>query len=179
MLFRSHLLTALAVVLLLSAPASAQIYTISNTTLNGAITATATTAVLTSASASAGSSFGAPAVGQCFFVEGELARITSVSSTTFGLQRMAAGGDPATEGSATGAVPHPSGAVVWTAPCNAFKLAEPPNLSLNIGAGQCNLQPAPWIDTKTANIWWCNRTNNTWLGTNYIPFTYGSVPLAQ
>lgn len=160
-------------------PVLAQQYTISNTTLNGAITATQTTLVLTSASASTGSSFGAPVAGQCLFVEGELMTITANASTTMTVRRASGGGDPSAYGSSTTNTAHPTLAVVWTAPCNAFKSSTPPTLSNGLGSGQCTLQPAPWIDVKTANIWWCNRTNNTWMGTNYIPFTYNSVPLLQ
>lgn len=174
-----RILSTLATLLCLAAPAYAQQYTISHTTLNGAVTATQSTFVLTSAAASTGSSFGAPSVGQCLMVEGELDRITAISSTTVTVNRLQGGGDPSAYGSATAATAHPTLAVVWTAPCNAFKSAEPPNLSNGLGANQCALQPAPWIDIKTANVWWCNTNNNTWMGTNYIPFSYGSVPLVQ
>lgn len=157
--------------------ASAQQYTVSNTTLNGAITATQTTLVLTSAVASSGSSFGAPAAGQCLFVDGELMRIVSMSSTTATVTRsFGAGSGPGTQASA-----HPSGAIVWTGPCNqAFKQSDPPVPSFGNAAGNsCSSQPAPWINVSTGNIWWCNRNNNRWSGTNYKPLTYNSVPTAQ
>lgn len=175
----TNILSTLAVVLGLAAPAWAQSYTISHTTLSAAVTATATTMALTSASASTGSSFGAPAAGQCYFVEGELGRIVSISSTTITVTRATSGGaNPF--GTSTTAGPHPNTAVIWTAPCNAFKQAEPTQLTMGSGpALNCNVQPAPWIDVKTANIWWCNTVNNNWSGTNYANFAYGSVPLAQ
>lgn len=176
----TKILSTLAVVLGLAAPAWAQSYTISHTTLSAAVTATATTLTLTSASASSGSSFGAPAAGQCLMVEGELMRITATSSTTMTVQRATGttAGNPV--GTSTTATSHPNTAVVWTAPCNAFKNAEPPVLTMGAGtSGACNLQPAPWINTKTANVWWCNTVNNNWSGTNYANFAYGSVPLAQ
>lgn len=164
---------------LFAVAAFAQSYTISNTTLNGAITATQTTLVLTSASASSGSSFGAPAAGQCLFVDGELMRIVSMSSTTATVQRQS-----------VGAVGHPSLAVVWTAPCNAFKKGDPPVFApLGVGVTNnvaksstqidCSKQPAPWINVDSANIWWCNTKNNVWTGTNYRALTYNSVPVAQ
>ncbi len=151
-------------------PASAQSYTISNTTLNGAITASATSLVLTSASASSGSSFGAPAVGQCLVVEGETMLISAVSSTTMTVRRgpQGGGGNPA--------VGHATLAIVWTAPCNAFKLIDPPVAK---GNSSCSLQPAPWINLKNGNVWWCNTAVNTWSGSNYIPFSYNTVPIAQ
>ncbi len=161
---------ALALIALLASPVFAQQYTISNTTLNGAISATQNTLILTSASASSGSSFGAPAVGQCLVVEAEAMKITAVSSTTMTVQRgpSGGGGNPA--------VPHATLAVVWTAPCNAFKLAEP---AVSVGNQTCSAQPAPWINLKTGNVWWCNTATNKWSGSNFAVFTYNTVPLAQ
>lgn len=150
-------------------PLMAQSFTLNNTTLSGAITATATSLVLASASASTGSSFGAPAAGDCLFIEGELMRITAMASTTATVQRGPAGGggQPATA--------HATSAVIFTADCNAFFKVGPPLAS----GASCNLQPAPWIDTVTANVWWCNRSTNLWTGTNFIKMTFNSVPVAQ
>lgn len=159
--------------------ASAQQYTVSNTTTNGAITATQNTVVLTSASKSTGSSFGDPAVGQCMFVDGELMRITAISSTTFTVQRSYGAG---ANSDLQGPAPHPSGAVVWTGPCNqAFKQSSPPLGSdgTNTSGNACSTKPAPWIDVTTGNIFWCNTSNNKWRGTNYLPITYNSVPTGQ
>lgn len=166
--------TAATLALLLSlfvngTPLLAQSFTLNNTTLSGAITAGATSLVLASASASAGSSFGAPAAGDCLFIEGELMRITAMASTTATVQRGPAGGggQPATA--------HATSAVIFTADCNAFFKAEPPLGS----AATCSTQPAPWINTVTANVWWCNKSTNLWTGTNFIKMTFNSVPVAQ
>jgi hypothetical protein len=169
---RKSFVLALIVVLLASMPIDAQQYIISNTTLNGAITATATTAVLTSASASSGSSFGAPAVGNCMFVEGELMHITAISSTTVTLQRGAVSAGSTVAG-------HATSAVVWTAPCNAFKQVDPPAALTAKGNQLCSTMPGPWINVNNGNIWWCNTAANTWAGTNYRVFTYGSTPTGQ
>lgn len=169
-------LVLLALVVVLSARGAwAQSYTISNTTLNGAVTSSQNTFVLTSASASSGSSFGAPAAGQCYFVDGEFGRITGISSTTLSVTRPVQGN--AGVGTGSGAAPHATAAKIFTAPCNAFKAVDP--LLLSSGGNSCSTQPAPWINYKSANIWWCNTVNNVWTGTNYMKFTYNSVPTAQ
>lgn len=160
-----------AALLCWGAPAWAQQYTISHTTLNAAVGINDTTVTLASASASAGSSFGAPSVGQCLVVEGEAMRITAVSSTTMTVQRGAIPGG----GTNT---PHASAAVVWTAPCNAFKSVDPPQARA-AGNQSCTSQPAPWINLTNGNVWWCNTANNKWTGTNFAVFTYNSVPTAQ
>lgn len=166
-LFRSKLSALALAVALVALPvvAQAQTATLSNTTLNGAITATQTTLVLGSASASAGSSFGAPAVGQCLFVDSELMRITAIASTTATVQR----GNPA--------APHATSAVIFTGACAGgnFQQAEP----ILGNAAVCNNQPAPWINVRTGNVWYCNRAALTWSGTNFAKFTYNSVPVAQ
>lgn len=145
--------------------AFAQQYTISHTTLNGAINATQTTLVLGSASASTGSSFGAPAAGQCLAVDGELMNITAIASTTATVRRAT-----------SHASAHANAAVIWTAPCNAFKAVDPPALGNN---QTCSVQPAPWINTSNGNVWWCNTITNAWSGSNFAHFTYNSVPTAQ
>ena len=174
----SRTLLTIALALGLSASAFAQSYTISNTTTSAAFTASATSVALTSAAASSGSSFGAPAVGQCMFIDGELMTITAIASTTATVKR-----------SSKNAVGHPSGAIVWTAPCNAFKNADPPTFTpkgvgvngaaANYTQIDCRTMPAPWINVQNGNIWWCNTKNNVLTGTNYAPITYNSVPIAQ
>ncbi len=168
-------LVFLALVFVLGARgAQAQSYTISNTTLNGAVTSTQNTFVLTSASASSGSSFGAPSAGQCYFVDGEFGNIVSIASTTVTVRRPLNG---AGQGTASAAAPHATLAKIFTAPCSAFKAADP--LLLSTGGNACSTMPAPWINTKNANVWWCNTATNVWTGTNYMKFTYNSVPTAQ
>lgn len=129
-----------------------QLYLISSTTLNGAISSTATTLVLTSASASTGSSFGAPAVGQCLYIDTEMMRITAVSSTTMTVQR-----------GTTAKGPHATLAVILTAPCSAFRVGPPPNIG---GNQDCTLQPAPWVDINSGDSWWCDQVLNSWSVTN-------------
>ncbi len=171
-------LTVTLLTLLISASAFAQVPVLSFTTLNGAINATQTTLVLTSASASAGSSFGAPAAGQCLFIDGELMRITAMASTTATVTRATAN-----------AVGHATLTPLWTAPCNAFHQTDPPVLqALQTGLPNsaakrtqldCRSQPRPWINVTSGNVWFCNTNGNVWTGTNYMPITYGSVPTAQ
>lgn len=164
MQMRRALLT-LMVCLLTPTVGLAQSYILSNTTLNGAINASQTTLVLTSASASSGSSFGAPAAGQCLQIDGEQMRIVSMASTTATVIR-----------DTSGAGAHATLAVIWTGPCSAFYLIDPPNLG---GAQTCSTQPRPWINANNGNVWFCNTGNNLWRGTNFVTFTYGSTPVAQ
>lgn len=124
---------------------------LSNTTLNGAISATQTTLVLTSASASSGSSFGAPAAGQCLYIDRELMRIVSMSSTTATVQRNIAAGP-----SGTAAGPHATLAIILTGPCNGnqggFMRSDPPNLG---GNQDCTQFVLPWVNVNTGDSWWC------------------------
>jgi hypothetical protein len=158
---------SLLLALLCVRPAVAQQYTLSNTTLNGAINGTQTTLVLTSASASSGSSFGAPAAGQCLLIDAELMRIVSIASTTATVQRA--------RGVPTGS-PHATLAVIWTGACSAFKAVDPPGLGNN---QTCSTQPRPWINTSNGNVWFCNTSTGTWRGTNFATFTYGTTPIGQ
>lgn len=170
MTIRSRFSRALAVglvALLLAPQLLAQQYSLSNTTLNGAIDNAQTTLVLTSASASAGSSFGAPAAGQCLFVDNELMRIVSIASTTATVTR--ARGVPT-------ASAHATLAVIFTGACGAFKAVDPPALGNN---AVCSAQPRPWINTNNGNVWFCNTSTNVWRGTNFATFTYNSVPIGQ
>lgn len=136
----------------------AQYFVLNNTTLNGAITATQATVTLTSASASAGSTVGAPAVGDGLFVEGEYMVITSVSGTTFGVRRAVYG----IAGS------HPTSSVVFTGDQGYFMATYPQD-------GRCTLatDPRPWINVLTADVGLCK--SSVWKWTNFRPLTYGSV----
>lgn len=161
----SSVLLGALLAILSQGPLWAQQYVLSNTTLNGAITASATTLVLTSASASSGSSFGAPAAGQCLFIDNELMRIVSVASTTATVQRSTI--NPSS---------HANSAVIWTGSCGAFKAIDPPALGNN---QTCSAQPRPWINTTSGNVWFCNTVRNDWRGTNFATFAYGSTPVGQ
>ncbi len=166
----TRLFCAILVMLALASVAGAQTQTACFTTLNGAITNSATTLVLTSASTSTGCSFGSAAVGQAVFMDGELMNITAVSSTTMTVTRAVAN-----------RAAHPTGAIVFRAAPAYFQRAEPPidGDPSKGGNAVCTAYPAPWINVLTANVWWCNTKSNQWTGTNYKGFTYNSVPTAQ
>lgn len=138
------------------------LYVISNTTLNGAITATATSLVLTSATATSDSSFGNPAAGQCLFVDKELMNITAMSSTTATVRR-----------SVSGASPHANLATIFTAPCANFKQTDPP-FGGNV---TCLTFPMPWITVTNGNIWTCGSVGGAAkiTATNAAAITYNSV----
>lgn len=145
---------------------------LSSTTLNGAITASANTLVLTAATASTGSTLGAPAVGHCLYIDMELMRITGVSSTTMTVQRPS-----------RGAVPHATLAIVVTGPCSAssvggFRANDPPFL---IGNQDCSTWVNPWINTNTGDSFWCDHTTSVVSLTNPIARngTAGSRRVAQ
>lgn len=145
---------------------------LSNTTLNGAITATQTTLVLGSASASTGSTFGAPSAGQCLLVDKELMRIVSMNSTTATVQR-----------GTTYRSPHATSAVILTGACNAFRNADPPS---QLGNQDCTLYILPWVNVTTGDFWWCELvagqvSAGTWSVTNPIRVngTAGSQRLGQ
>ena len=170
--FRFSLVTLLAL-LLTVAPIHAQLPAgiLSNTTLNGAITGTQTTLVLGSASASSGSSFGAPAAGQCLYIDLEMMRIVSMSSTTATVQR-----------GTTHRSPHATSAVILTGPCGGmnggFMAADPPSL---VGNQNCALFVLPWVNAATGDTWWCDSIGKTWSVTNPVQRngTTGSRRIAQ
>lgn len=143
---------------------SAFSYVLSNTTLNGAISATQGTLVLTSASASSGSTVGAPAAGQCLFVDRELMKITATSSTTMTVTRAL-----------QNASPHATAAVVFTGACNLFKTTDP----VPSGNLSCTAQPQNWVNVNNGNVWTCDTILLKWIGTNAALLTYNSVRVAQ
>lgn len=119
---------------------------LNNTTLNGAISSTQTTLVLTSASASSGSTFGAPAAGQCLLIDLELMVIRSMSSTTATVQRGTRNRSA-----------HATSAIILTGPCGGsmggFMAADPPNIG---GNQDCSLYVLPWVNVGTGDSWWCD-----------------------
>ena len=115
---------------------------LSNTTLNGAINSTQTTLVLTSASASSGSSFGAPAANQCLYLDLEMMIIRSVSSTTMTVTRGTRNRSA-----------HATSAIILTGPCDQFKVVDPPTL---VGNQDCTLFVLPWVNQITGDTWWCD-----------------------
>lgn len=146
---------------------------LSSTTLNGAISATQTTLVLASASASTGSTMGAPAVGHCLYIDLELMRITALSSTTATVQRAN-----------RTAAPHATSAIIITGPCAAgglfggFRQTDPPYF---VGNQDCSVWINPWINTNTGDSFWCDHVTNIVSVTNPIARngTAGSRRVAQ
>ena len=155
--------------LLLATPAWAQ-YTapggvMNATTLNGAISATQTTLVLTSASAASNATVGAPAANQCLLIDKELMVIRSISSTTVTVTR-------GVQNNST----HATLAVILTGPCGGamggFMAADPPNIG---GNQDCSLYMLPWVNRATGDSWWCELavggtgyTKATWTVTNTV-----------
>lgn len=138
---------------------------LSNTTLNGAITSTATTLVLTSATKATNSSFGDPAAGQCLYIDREMMTIVSMSSTTATVRR-------GTRNRST----HADLAIILTGPCSTglggFMQADPPNIG---GNQDCTLYVLPWVNITTGDSWWCDLqkptatvTAATWSVTNTV-----------
>ena len=115
---------------------------LNNTTLSGSINSTQTTLVLASASASSGSTFGAPAAGQCLYIDLEMMRIQSISSTTATVQRGTRNRSA-----------HLTAAIILTGPCGEFKVADPPAL---VGNQDCSLYVLPWVNQITGDSWWCD-----------------------
>lgn len=146
---------------------------LSATTLSGAISATQTTLVLASASASSGSTLGAPAVGHCLYVDLELMRITAITSTTATVARAG-----------RGAAAHANAAIIVTGPCasagllGGFRQNDP---SLVVGNQNCAAWVNPWINTVTGDSWWCDHVTSVVSVTNPIARngTAGSRRVAQ
>src|SRR3990167_6823879 len=143
----TYSLIGLLVLLLVASPAWAvdPAGLLSNTTLNGAINSTQTTLVLTSASASSGSTFGAPAANQCLYIDLEMMVIQSMSSITATVRRGTVHRSA-----------HANGAVILTGPCagqnGGFMSADPPNIG---GNQDCTLYTLPWANQQTGDTWWC------------------------
>lgn len=146
---------------------------LSSTTLSAAITISQTTLVLSSASASTGSTMGAPAVGHCLYVDTELMRITALSSTTATVTRAT-----------RGAAPHAASAIIVTGPCAAgglfggFRQTDPVFI---VGNQDCTTWINPWINTNTGDSWWCDASSNVVSVTNVVARngTAGSRRVAQ
>ncbi len=152
-------LTAFLAVLVWAMPAHAQTV-LSTTTLNGSVSATATSFLLTSASASSGATVGAPVVGQGLFVDREGMLITAISSTRVTVQRAQMNTNNAI---------HVTGARVYTGPIGSFRANDPV-------FGACSIPSfpvRPWINTITGSMWLCLAGQVA--GASVVPFTYNSV----
>jgi hypothetical protein len=155
---------ALALILGLASFASAQTV-LSNTTLNGAVTATQTFVILTASTASAGATVGAPAAGQQLWVDYELMLIRSMTGTRADVVRGVGG--------IVG--PHATSAVVFTGPPAAFHPGPPPLKTCTTAT----MGTRPWIVTQVSaggafgDIGLCKAS--VWTFTNVKPITYNSV----
>ncbi len=167
-------IVVIAVLFGCASAAQAQQYLISSTTLNGAITSTgANSFVLTSASATPSTATsGAPAAGQCLYVERELMQITAISSTRVTVIRGTGG---------TSAALHPTGAVVFTSACAAFRATDPVSTA-GVGNGSlpslkacttATMGSRPFINVLNGNVWLC--ISSVWSATNAMVITYNSV----
>jgi hypothetical protein len=137
----------------------AQTFTHNTTTLSAAVALTDTTISVASASAATGSSFGAIAVGQVLLIDQEVMTVTSVASTTIGVQRR---------GRLT---THASGAPVYIGSAGSFQQADPP-------AGSCTTanQPKFWINLLNGGVFTCGA-NSAWAKSNapwFTPFNSGN-----
>lgn len=141
---------------------------LSNTTLSGAITSeSATSFVLASASASSQATVGAPAAGNCLYVEHEMMQITAISSTRVTVIRGTGG---------TAANKHPTSAVVFTGACSNFKASDPEKsagLSALKACTTASMGVRPWINVITGDVWLCK--SSVWTATNAKVITYNSV----
>lgn len=151
-------------------PAFAQAVKLSNTTLNGAVTATANTVRLTSASASSASNVGAPAVGHIIWTaDNEAMQITATNvggvSTVFGVIRGQLGTKPAA---------HATSLVVVTGPPSAFQAVDaPPGVSPGGACTAANIGAAPWINLTNGNMGNCR--SSLWKMTNFRTMTFDST----
>lgn len=154
----------LSIVLVFVASIASAQTVLSNTTLNGAVTASQDFVVLGSASASSGSNVGAPAAGQFLWVEHEQMRILSMVGTRANVQRATAGLQGA----------HATSAVVFTGPGAAFHEGPPPMKACTTAT----MGTRPWIVINPASpafgdIGLCK--SSIWTFTNLKPITYNSV----
>ena len=146
---------------------------LSSTTLSAAINASQTTLVLASASASTGSTLGAPAAGHCLYIDKELMTIVSLSSTTATVRRAS-----------RGAAPHAASAIIITGPCGqgglygGFRTSDP---SFVVGNQDCTVWINPWINTDTGDTFWCDHSSSVVSVTNPVARngTAGSRRVAQ
>lgn len=164
-------LALVAMVLLWSGPAHAQQFILSNTTLNGAVTATQQTFTLTSiatnVSSGSNATIGAMTVGMCVYTDGELSTITSVptSGATIGVRRATAG--------LAGA--HATLAVAIFGPCGNFYRVDPWASQYGSRACTATAVPQPYVNVMSGDIWLCR--SSLWTATNPLLKTWNSSTL--
>jgi len=147
---------AIGVVLVCVSPSRAQTL-ITSTTLNGQISATQTSIVVTSATGWT--------VNNYVFVEHEAMQIRVVSGTTITVSRAVLG---------TRAAAHATGKTLLTGAAGHFLNMGPlhsPPIGYCTRSDQTYL---PLIDVTSGNIWTCNSSHE-WVGTNAAKLTYDSL----
>jgi hypothetical protein len=156
----------LIVSLALAWPASAQTTCLSNTTLAAAMTATQTTARVTTVTATNSAPGGCTptvgniVVGQMLYVEREGMKVLAINGTNATVQRGQMG---------TAATAHLNAATVFSGPEVAFRAVDP----LLAACTPSAVAVRPWINTINGNLWVCNT--NKWYGTNSTVLTYNSI----
>jgi hypothetical protein len=152
----------LAVALALGAlPASAQTI-ISRTTVSAAVSATAQSIVVASATGFT--------VGNFAWLDMEAVQITSVSGTTIGIQRGQIG---------TAARAHASGRAILTGNIQHFQQTDPTTLNGTCSRGVGEAAYSPWINVRTGVISLCGQSSaggTTWTQTVTAPLTLNSIP---
>lgn len=141
------------------ASAQAQTTVLSNTTLNGAVTAAQNTVRLTTVSASANANVGPVVAGQAIYVDIEYMTITSISGTVATVIRGQGG---------TRAAAHATAAVVITGPTGAFHQTDPTQRVCTIPT----MGTRPWVNQLNGNIWSC--VSGLWQASNVTNIVYNS-----
>ena len=133
---------------------------LSNTTLNGAVTASQNFVVLTSATQLTVSTGGAITAGFWLYVDREAMRVVSISGARVTVQRGTGG---------PFAAAHATSAVIFSAPAGYFQAADPPLLACTVAT----MQYRPWINVLNGNVWLCK--SSIWTATNKMPITFNST----
>lgn len=139
-------------------PASAQ--TVANTTtLAAAVTATAQTMTVTSATGFTAKNYA--------WIDQEAVLITSVSGTTIGIQRGQLG---------TAARAHANARRIITGALNHFQQTDPTTLNGTCARGVGEAAWLPWINARTGVISNCANGGTAWTQTLTVPLTLNSIP---
>lgn len=164
----ASILLAVALTLSAAQPAEAQ-RILSTTTLSAAVTATATTITVDSATG--------VVAGRFLFVDWEVMRIISVDGTTVTVGR---GALSRVTGQGSIATAHASGERVILSGNNSpgdFHDNDPNFGSVCVrGVGQAAV--LPWVNISSGTIWSCPDISgdDIWRATNVMPVTYNSIP---
>ncbi len=159
--FLKYVLNRVAVVLALAGaggflaiPASAQMHTLTATTLSSAVLATDKVVNVTSATGINAPALQAGTVGSLLYVvapgstNGETMVVVSVNSTAITVRRSASGQT----------TPFPSGSMVLVGQPNWFSAYDPTG-----GCTTASTFVAPWVNTKNGNQWLCSPITLSWV----------------